>query len=411
MKFLIILAWKNLSRYRRRTLITAIAIAFGLGLFIWIDSMLLGMDKESERNFRWYETGSAKVILAEYEEEMTKGNLEYLIPNPAAVSDLLAQQNIPHTYRASFAAEAIVDNGSLFVRATALNPETDNRVYRIKDAVSAGRFFEAGEFAAVLGDSVADSLDLEVGDFISLRTRTAGGYNQTLDMEVVGLVDTPNPFLDRGAIMIPLDVADEVLFLNGGVTEIALDIPATTDVAQTVGELNTVIQAAYPGLKVLSWTDLAKDFLALAEAKSSGTSMILFFVFIIAAVGISNTMLMAIFERIREIGMMRAQGMKDRQIQISFLLESAGIGLIGSLGGVILGVILNFWIIQWGIDFSTLIGDMDIGYRTTGVMYGAWNFDTIITAFFLGIIIAVVVALIPTRNAIRMKITDALRHN
>ena len=120
---------------------------------------------------------------------------------------------------------------------------------------------------------------------------------------------------------------------------------------------------------------------------------------------------MAIFERIREIGMMRAQGMKDRQIQISFLLESAGIGLIGSLGGVILGVILNFWIIQWGIDCSTLIGDMDIGYRTTGVMYGAWNFDTIITAFFLGIIIAVVVALIPTRNAIRMKITDALRHN
>jgi len=411
MKFLIILAWKNLSRYRRRTLITAFAIAFGLGLFIWIDSMLLGMDKESERNFRWYETGSAKVILAEYEDEMTKGNLEYLIPNPAAVSALLNGQNIPHTWRAGFAAEAIVDNGSLFVRATALDPDTDSRVYRIKDAVVEGRFFIAGEFAAVLGDSVADSLDLEVGDFISLRTRTAGGFNQTLDLEVVGLVDTPNPYLDRGAVMIPLDVANEVLFLEGGVTEIALDIPATNDVAQTVAELNTVIQAAYPQLKVLSWTDLAKDFLALAEAKSSGTSMILFFVFIIAAVGISNTMLMAIFERIREIGMMRAQGMKDRQIQISFLLESAGIGLIGSLGGVILGVILNFWIIRWGIDFSTLIGDMDIGYRTTGVMYGAWNIDTIITAFFLGIFIAVVVALIPTRNAIRMKITDALRHN
>lgn len=411
MKFLISLAWKNLSRYRRRTLITALAIAFGLGLFIFIDSMLLGMDQESERLFRRYETGSAKIINKGYEDEMTKGNLEHLITNPDEVSSLLTREGISHTLRISFAAEAIVDNGSLFVRATALDPATDGNVYHFRDSVVEGRFIEEGEFSAVLGDSVAASLDVKVGDFLSIRSRTADGFNQTMDLEIVGLLNTPNPYVDKTALLIPLDVADQTLFMEGAVTEIALDVPPSGNVDKVVAMLTPLVEEQYPELTVLSWKDLAADFLAIAEAKSQGTSTILFFVFIIAAVGISNTMLMAIFERVREIGMMRAQGMKDRQIQISFILESAGIGFVGSLGGVIMGVLLNIWIIYKGMDFTSLIGDMDVGYRTAGIMYGAWNFDTILTAFLMGIIMAVVVAIFPTRNAIKMKITDALRHN
>ena len=411
MKFLVSLAWKNLSRHRRRTLITALSIAFGLGLFIWIDAMLLGLNKESERNFRWFETGSGKVIRGEYEEEMKKGKLEYLIPDPSAVSALLEKRGIPHTYRTSFAAEAVVNEGSLFVRAIAIDPDTDGRVYRFGNHLVEGRFIEKGELSVVLGDSVANSLDLGVGDFLAIRSRTAEGFNQALDLKVVGILDTPNPYVDKAALLMPLDMADELLFLNGGVTEISLDIPERADVEKVIADLNGELKTRFPTLKALAWTDLAKDFLALTEAKSQSSSMILFLVFIIAVVGISNTMLMAIFERVREIGMMRAQGMKDGQIRVSFLLESAGIGLLGSLGGVGLGILLTFWIVNWGIDVSAIYGDMDTGYRMGGVMYGAWSLKTIIIAFFSGIILAVAAAALPTRNAIRMGITDALRHN
>ncbi len=100
--------------------------------------------------------------------------------------------------------------------------------------------------------------------------------------------------------------------------------------------------------------------------------MILFLIFIIAAVGISNTMLMAIFERIRELGMMRSLGMSDMKIRIAFMLEAAGIGLIGSTIGVIIGVIANYWIINVGIDFGFLMREMDIGYRIQSIFRGAW---------------------------------------
>ena len=104
----------------------------------------------------------------------------------------------------------------------------------------------------------------------------------------------------------------------------------------------------------------------MAAMKSTGSRIILFLVFVIAAVGITNTMLMAVFERIRELGMMRAMGMSDRQIRLSFLLEAGGIGLIGAVGGLIFGALVNWPLVEWGWDFTPMLKQMDIGYRISG---------------------------------------------
>jgi len=92
------------------------------------------------------------------------------------------------------------------------------------------------------------------------------------------------------------------------------------------------------------------------------------------------------------------------------LLEAGGIGLIGSTGGLLLGGALVFYLTHWGIDFGSLMGRMDVGYRINGVFRGAWNPSTMVVAFVAGIAISVTVSLIPASRALRRGITECLRH-
>jgi ABC-type lipoprotein release transport system permease subunit len=133
-------------------------------------------------------------------------------------------------------------------------------------------------------------------------------------------------------------------------------------------------------------------------------------VFIIAAVGISNTMLMAVYERVREIGMMRAMGMNNGDIRLTFLFEAGGIGLIGAVFGVGLGVIANWLMVRWGIDMSALMGHMDIGYRVAGSFRSAWHPQAIVGGFVFGVIAAMLFSILPSSRALKMQITDCLRY-
>jgi ABC-type lipoprotein release transport system permease subunit len=121
-------------------------------------------------------------------------------------------------------------------------------------------------------------------------------------------------------------------------------------------------------------------------------------------------MLMAIYERIRELGMMRAMGMRDSEVRNAFLLEAAGIGFIGSTLGIIIGSLANIPLTNGGIDLGSMMRDMDMGYRITGIMRGIWEIRTIAGAFLTGITLSVLVALVPTRRALKKEITDCLRY-
>ena len=170
--------------------------------------------------------------------------------------------------------------------------------------------------------------------------------------------------------------------------------------------------AGFPGLRVAGWKDMSADYLGISSAKKGGSNVILVLVFIIAAVGVSNTMLMTIYERVRELGMMRAMGMRDREIRRIFLLEAAGIGAVGSFAGVALGAAVNAAMVRWGIDFSMFLDmrTMDIGYRISGVLRSAWNPQVLVVGLAVGILACVAVAVLPVRRALRMSITDCLRH-
>lgn len=414
MRFLLVLAFRNLSRYRRRTLITAGAIAVGLAIFILLDSLLVGAELESERNLIWYETSSARIMHPDYWDERERSPLRHVVEDPGVILSALKAERVPATARTVFAGELIVwrdpfpEDGSLPVRIFAVDPQTDDSVYRFRDTVVAGRYLEPGEEGVMLGAWLAEDLGAEVGYPVIISARSRYGARVTIDADVVGILNSPNPTINRGGIFIPLDIADLYLDMNGAVTQIDMHLPETIDADLAVAQLRGLPEISE--LSVKSWRELASDYVALAKQKAAGSGVIMLLVFVIAAVGVSNTMLMTIFERIREIGMMRALGMEERKIQILFLLEAAGIGLVGSMAGVVIGVLGNIPVVRIGIDYSRTFRAMDAGYRTAGILYGAWLPGTIITAFVAGILLAVIIAIVPTRRALRMDIPQTLRH-
>ncbi|HDQ13972.1 MAG TPA: ABC transporter permease [Sediminispirochaeta sp.] len=417
--FLLRLAMKNLFRHTRRTFITGISIAVGLAMFILIDSLLVGIEEDSTRNLVLYETSSTSIMKEDYWAEKENMPLKHSIEKPEAVIEALQPTGYSAAPRISFSGELIMrqdpypEDGSMQTRVIAIDPSLDTEVYLLDESISRGRFLEQDEMGVVIGEWLAEDIGADIGSPLTIITRTKSGYFQTIDVEIVGLVNTPNPIVNRTGVYIPLETADYLLEMNGAVTQIDLSFPYTTDLKESTANIQSALSKLPPStmdeLAVVDWKELGKDFVALAAAKSGGTKVILFLVFLIAAVGISNTMLMSVYERIREIGMFRAMGMSDGEIRLAFLMEAGGIGLIGATAGVLLGVLVNIPMVENGIDYSFLMRDFDMGYRITGIARGLWNYGTIVSAFVTGIVLSIVIAFIPTSKALKMQVTDALR--
>lgn len=417
MKFIITLAFKNLSRYKRRTSITAVAIAVGLMMYLLVDSILIGAENESMRNLRWYETASARIHAPSYWEDRMLFPMESSIENPDAVLALLDENGWKATARTVFTADMILysedfgEDGNMNVLVTAIDPETDNNVFHFSDTLIDGRFLEKGDENGILiGSWFAEDINAKVGHWITLVARGNGGFYEAMDMQIVGILNCPNPNVNRTLLMMDKDTAGYYLGMNQAVTEIDVLLPEHEDIDVEMAKIQAKIEASHLDLEVHSWKELAKDYLAIAEAKRGGTSMILFLVFIIAAVGISNTMLMAMYERTRELGMMRAMGMSDNNIRLAFLIEAGGIGFIGAVFGIVLGLLANLYMVNVGIDFGWMMRDLDMGYRIQSVFRGAWSMSSFIEAFVAGIGLSMIVAWIPISRALKMDIPSCLRH-
>ena len=411
LRFLLRLAWKNLGRHRRRTAITAAALAVSVATFIFMDSMLRGIDQESQRNLVRYETGAGRVVSAAQYRDLRRIELQHEIVDYRALRAWLSARGVANAPRVTFAGELFFGEGSLPVRLVGIDPAADPQVFALPETVlPGGEFLTAGEPGLLLGAWMSADLGIAAGDFVAVRTRTRHGAMQVLELEVVGILLSPNPTINKGVGFLPLDVAQYDLDM-AGVTEVALGAPgAGLGRPRALERLSAELAGAFPAAAVAGWPELAPDYLALRESKSSSNGLLLFLIFLIAAVGISNTMLIAVYERIREFGMMRALGMDDAAIRAAMVLEAGALGLLGSLAGLAAGAAATWWLVTWGLDLSGLYGNVNIGYRVTGIFRGAWNPGLMLGALLFGVAASMLIALLPARRALRLDVVQCLRY-
>ncbi|MFP4551276.1 MAG: ABC transporter permease [Spirochaetales bacterium] len=415
------LAIRNLFRHPRRTIITSIAIAFGVATYILMDSLLLGWFSETERGYVDYEVASGRIVRESWWQEREEFPLSELITNTEEVTSILEELGISYAPRLEFMGELIFyedpypSSGTYPTRIVAIDPERDAEIFALVESVdnpeSRGQFVTDSSDGIVVGAALANDLHMQVGYPIRLQFTGVQGYEELVGSDVIGIVKTGSAIHNVNGVYMSLESADFYLQADGAVTAYAFELPGGRRGEQLREELRERLPAEY---RVLGFDEIAEDFVAMQEAESGGASIILFIVFLIAAVGVSNTMMMAVFERRREIGMMRAQGVTDRSIFVLFFLEGAGIGLVGALVGIALGALGNIPLVNTGINYVALLnlqGDtVDFGaIALPSYMRGTWNLRSFAFSAIMAMAVSSLVTFFPTRRLLRQDIPTNLR--
>jgi putative ABC transport system permease protein len=251
--------------------------------------------------------------------------------------------------------------------------------------------------------------------------------NQLLDAKVVGVINSPSPLPNGNTAYIPLDVLqDEAgMMLEGAVTELVIRENNSPD-SRLPGksESSAAISAALerglaangqtmpPELAVHTWEEYMQDYLGFEALENTMPQMVAGLLLLLSFLGISNTILLAILERTKETGMMRAMGMTDQQMILVYMLEAGFLGFIGSVLGVIVGCAINYPMVKYGIDFSAFVdvmGGEGIGFRVTSLFRSMWNVPVIIGSGIVATAISSFMAFFPVRRALKMPITESLR--
>ena len=413
MKFIFRLALRNLSRHRKRTILACIGIGFGVAMFIWFDGMLRWADTESQLNLKVYEYGNFSVSTKIFKEDRDNFPLDSVLEKEQTlrIFQIAEKSGCVVAPRTSFKSMLSHNRGfGLPYVVTAIDPELDARVFGIKNYISQGSYLGPKSEGILIGSNCARELGVKIGDFITIETRTRYNTYQAIDLEVVGIFNCPDPVVNRKQVFITSFLADTALQTEGTSTEIIFRTASGKNEPALAAVRNELDKSGLNELTISTWQELGADYITFSKTKKGGSSVVLFLVFIIVTVGIINTMLMAVFERVREIGMMRALGMRDRSIIWAFVIESAGIGLLGGLMGLLLGAALVAQGVYIGIDFTKYMGDMDIGYRVPAVWKCVWNPDSMFIALVFAILCSALISILPARKAVKMGISDSIRH-
>jgi len=409
--FSIKLGFKNLTRQKRRNIITALVIAFAFFAYLFLYSMMNGMEEMSFENIKNLETGNIQIAYPDYWEEKEELPLENLINLNQDIEKSIENIDGLSGVSPELRFTANLNNGidELPVMGLGIDPEHYKEVFTTGEYLVDGSMFSLDEYKAVIGEKLAQLMDLKINDYITLLVRTKDDTFNTIDVEIAGLLHTPHPMVNAGTVFVPLDIAQQALNVGNSVSIITLKLAQTNEknIAET---LNENFQRKDLDLKAHSWKESAKSVIALATAKKSGISAILSIVLLIGIVGIVNNVILSALERTEEIGMMKALGMREMEIVLVFMIEATGIGIIGSLVGCLLGAVGVGWLIKYGFDVS-YAGDMTTyGIPILNRIYGVWNFSTFGFLFILGVTVALLSSIAPALWAARKDPVKAIYH-
>jgi len=407
------IAFRNTIRHKRRTIITAVVMMAGISIFIVFDSMLAGMDRMAVDNMSDYSLSSLKLRTPAYVDDISATPLDKSLPDPSGALAALAAKGITGTPRLRFVASVSNYKDVFPVIADGVDPASDPKVFKVSSALASGSWLgPETPKAVVMGAVLAQELGLKVGDSVLVSAQTVDDVTNADEYLVAGLVQTPDPTVNEGGLFMAIDEARSLLSAPAGfATEIDAALPragslnaAIAQGDRTAASLKTLL----PGLRLDPIGYLAQGYLSVRETKSKYSFVLILIVLFIAGVGIVNTILMSVYSRIREIGVLRAYGMTPREISRLFTLEGLALGLFGSVLGVVLGALFDLYMVVKGISieaFSSAMGSLPLG----GVIYGVWNPGTMAFGFLFGLIVALVASRIPARQAAKLEPTSALR--
>lgn len=413
------LAWRSFLRHRWRSAITATAISLGLAM------MLLFVGIADDGHARMAELGirmgSGHVVVHDkgYAEALT---LDHVISDPKPIVQTAeAVPGVQHVVeRVHTSGLLVAGQESVPVLVSGVEPKLEPEVSDIAAAKNrvAGNYLRARsdmQFVNApadiyLGKKVAEELRVQVGDRVVLTVSPRGESRPASAAFLVrGVFRTGVSELDGGYVEIPLEEAQKLLELNGGVTEVAVllgGLEQTQPVTRALRE-----QLDTQKLEVLPWQESLRELYEALVLDDAGLYLMMAIIFLIVALGIFNTMLMSVTERTREFGVMMAIGTRPSRLFALIIAESVLLALVSVALGLGLGLLLHVWVAGHGIDVASWAGEMEFsGIAWSGKIYSRLTLGVVVewTLVIGGIVVAS--ALYPAWRATRLEPVEAMHH-
>ncbi len=418
------LAARNVARNRRRSLVTLAAVLLGVTAVLVLRGFIDGFIRLMVDDIVQGKTGALQVHTAGYMDSSDALLLEPNIPYDEAL--LARVRAVPGvtgvTGRIQFSG--LVSNGvsqTMFV-GRGLDMATEKQAVPRAgfDVLPGGRALAQGDHAhVILGNELAQSFhavtpaekaralaakpsDVEsLVDRVTLASSSPKGRANSLDVSVEGLSVSSLPFENKRVVTVPLKLAQELLGLEGRVTELAVAVDDLRNLERIAADLRRELGPQY---EVHTWQELQPFVRDVISRQRFVMGLISVILFVIIITGIINTMLMSVFERVREIGTMLAVGMRRRQVLTMFLAEATLLGLLGGVGGVLLGSAIVRAIAARGIPMTAVINS-----GSKSVLRPELDSSFIVLTLVVAVVGALGAAAWPAWRASRLNPVDALR--
>ena len=396
------LAWRNLWRNPRRTGITLIVVAIGLWSILFFNAFMTAWDKSSKETTLQLLIGSGQIHSKGY---MDDPSIETLMDPPDR--NLIAALDAPAVanWTTRVVVPGVVQSEYKTLPATivGVDPMAEARISSIPGSIAAGRYLNSGDDdSAVLGLHMVERLKTGLGRRVILMSQNAEGAMSEQSFDVVGIYDADRATEDL-YVFTGRAASQEFLGLEGEIAQIVFVLQEEVALDETVAALAD----AAPALDVRSWKDLNLFLASMDSFMGVFVQVWLGIVFVLMAIGITNTQLMAVFERTQEFGLLRALGMKPRRVLFMVTIENALLIGVGVLLGMVLAA-MTIWSVSDGIDFSAFARAMEM-VQTGEIIYLKLEPGAFI--LFPGLIwlLGILVALWPARRAAKCRPVDAMR--
>jgi ABC-type lipoprotein release transport system permease subunit len=400
------LAWRNIWRHKRRTIIIVLAMAMSLGMMMMYDGLITGFNQAIYGNAVKVLGGNIQVHAQGYRDEADSMPLLPLADPAAIVAAAAADSRVQSaTQRINTGGLAISREGAFAVGITGIEPEKEESVNIAEQHIVAGRNLTSSDGdVALIGKGLADAMGLQAGDRFTLTGRSQHEQMRQRTMTVAGIYDLGMPELEKRTVYISLPEAQNLYNLTGQATEVAIVLKQLGQEDAVIGDLSTKVA----GYEIEPFYANYPELAAAISTKGGVMNVFSVIITMIAGLGILNLLLMAIYERTREIGVMGAMGLKPRQISLLFLLEGALIGLVGVIAGIAVGLLINGLLRRAGMDFTAFSSATEYMALITGKVYPGWGVDKLLGRSLTVLIICTLAALIPAIEAGRREPAEAL---
>lgn len=401
------LAWRNIWRNTRRSLITLSAVSFGLTVLIFLWGFGDGAHKRMVENFISISVGHLQIHPSGYlrseDPSLTipqwREKMERLkgFPEVDSVSPRIRNYSLVATPTQS---SSVLLSGIL--------PDKEIKVTRLLKFISKGRFLSTEpKMEVIIGEELAQFLNVGIGERIVILSQGFNGSLASGSYEVAGLFRSGVPEMDRGQIFLHLEIIQELLSMPDEVHEIAIRLKSSSQLEDARFAINNTFPSAEYDIQ--TWRDLSPVVVQWIELDNIILYIILLVVTIIVSIGIMNAMLMTVFERFREFGILRAMGTMPHEILLMILLEAAILTMFGTIAGIIMGFGLDRFYGWHGINLSEYSHAFAPFYSGT-VIYTNVSLKHLLQSAGIVFTAGILSSLYPAVKAIRLQPVEAIRY-